>query len=146
MLSPPRGSGGSAPPSHRVVVQDRVEDGVADLVTQLVGVAFRDRFRREQVVGRVDDAGHRAEGYHRRSARPAVGPGGTGAERGAGRPPPRQPGAATLGGCICPPSRRSIATGGWCCSARPSVRSGSGSTRSCWGSISWGWGSMREGG
>src|SRR6185369_12887439 len=40
----------------RVVTDDRVEDGVTDLVAHLVRVAFGDRFGREQVVRGVEDA------------------------------------------------------------------------------------------
>ena len=40
----------------RVVAQDRVQDGVRDLVAHLVRVAFGDRLGREQVVVGVDDA------------------------------------------------------------------------------------------
>ena len=47
-------------PGIRVVAQDRVQDRVADLVAHLVRVTLGHRFRGEQVVRRVDDAGHSA--------------------------------------------------------------------------------------
>ncbi len=42
----------------RVVGQDRVEDGVTDLVAHLVRVTLGHGLGREQVVRGVDDAGH----------------------------------------------------------------------------------------
>ena len=45
----------------RVLADDRVEDGVGDLVAHLVGVTLGHRFGGEEVLGGVDDA-HRCEG------------------------------------------------------------------------------------
>ncbi len=42
----------------RVLAEDRVEDGVRDLIAHLVGVTLGHGLRREQVAGSVDDAGH----------------------------------------------------------------------------------------
>ena len=81
-----------------VVPDDRVEDGVRDLVAQLVRVALGHRFGREQVLRRVDDAGHAAprrdvagRGYH-----------------GPSRPPgarPRRPSVTARTGPTGPPRR-----------------------------------------
>ena len=46
-------------PGVRVLADDRVQDGVGDLVAHLVGMAFGDRLGGEQVLGGVDDAHER---------------------------------------------------------------------------------------
>ena len=56
-----RGRGLAGDAGVRILADDRVQDGVDDLVAHLVRVAFGDRFGREQVVRGVDDA-HGREG------------------------------------------------------------------------------------
>ena len=46
-------------PGVRILADDRVQDGVGDLVAHLVGMAFGDRLGGEQVLGGVDDAHER---------------------------------------------------------------------------------------
>ena len=70
-------------PGVGILADDRVEDGVRDLVAHLVRVAFGDRLGREQVLGGVDDA-HRP----RSLARPPHGP-SEAAPDDRGSPPPR---------------------------------------------------------
>jgi hypothetical protein len=45
-------------PGVRVLAKDRVEDRVGDLVAHLVGMTLGHRLGGEQVLRRVDDAGH----------------------------------------------------------------------------------------
>ena len=51
-----RGGRLAGDPGARVLADDRVQDGVGDLVAHLVRVAFGDRLGGEQVLGCVDDA------------------------------------------------------------------------------------------